>query len=475
MPLPVIGRGLRRAGWILAALLLGACNVAGPPLPAGPRPGEGRLVLYLNGPAAAPLEIAFELTSIGAQVEDGLPVPVRAAPLRLSSLDVVERQILLAEAFLPQGRYRKLSLGIARARMRQEGKWLDLSVAPEGALLDADFEIRRGEATTLFMTWDMGRSIEREAFFRPALALEGRGQELRRVLAYVSNEGSDTLSVIDRSLDRVVAVLAVGKAPRGIAITRDTTRAFVVNSGASTLGVVDINTNRVIHTTNLEVGAGASDAVITPDGRTLYVSNSALNSVSAIDAQSFQTLRTVAVGLRPSGLALIPPRAGLLVANTGSNTLSLIDTSRNVVAATIAVDFQPSSLAVDAAGTQAFVPHLGSPRLSVVSLSSLRSAKTVTVGVAAAVVPEGDGGSGRIFVARPRDGRVSLFDVGLNAEVDSIAVGEEPRHLALDPDREKLYVVNRGSDTVTVIDRFSRRVRATIQVGKRPYAIAIVP
>ena len=54
-------------------------------------------------------------------------------------------------------------------------------------------------------------------------------------------------------------------------------------------------------------------------------------------------------------------------------------------------------------------------------------------------------------------------------------VGEEPRYLALEPDREKLYVVNRGSGTVTVIDRFSRRVRATIQVGKRPYAIAIVP
>lgn len=468
-------RALRGACVMLAMLLLASCNVAGPPLAAGPRPGEGRLVVYLNGPAAAPLDVTFELASIGARIEEGLPVPVRSSPLRISSLEAVERQILLAEAFLPQGRYRKLSLGIAKARMRLEGKWVDLAAPPEGALLDTDFEIRRGEATALFMTWDVGRSIEGEAFFRPDFALEGRRQELRRVLAYVSNEGSDTVSVIDRSLDRVVAVLAVGRAPRGIAIARDTSRAFVVNSGESTLGVIDVNSNRVIHTTNLEVGAGASDAVITPDGRTLYVTNTALNSVSAIDAQSFQTVRTVAVGLRPTGLALIPPRAGLLVANGGSNTLSLIDTSRNAVVATIPVDFQPSNLAVDATGGQAFVPHLGSPRLSVVSLSTLRAVRTVTVGVATAVLPEGDVGGSRLLVARPRDGRVSLFDVGLNAEVDSIAVGEEPRYLALEPDREKLYVVNRGSGTVTVIDRFSRRVRATIQVGKRPYAIAIVP
>lgn len=475
MPSPVTRRALLRRGVVAAALLLAGCNVAGPPITAGPRPGEGRLVLYLNGPAAAPLEVTFELSSIGAQIEEGLPVTVRTTPLRVNSMEVVERQVLLAEAFLPQGRYRKLLLGIARARMRQEGKWVDLSVPTEGAVLEADIEIRRGEATTLFMTWDVGRAIEGEAFFRPAFALEGRGQELRRVLAYVTNEGSDTLSVIDRSLDRVVAVLAVGRSPRGIAISRDTTRAFVVNSRDNTLAVVDITSNRVIHTTNLELGAGASDIVVTPDGRTLYVSNTQLNSVSAIDAQNFQTLRTVPVGVRPGALVLIPPRAGLLVANGGSNTLSLLDTSRNVVAATIAVDFQPSNLAVDASGSQAFVPHLGSPRLSVVSLSSLRSVKTVTVGVGAAVVPEGEVGGSRLLVARPREGRVALVDVGLNAEVDSIAVGEEPRYMALEPDREKLYVVNRGSDTVSVVDRFSRRVRATIEVGKRPYAIAIVP
>jgi len=70
---------------------------------------------------------------------------------------------------------------------------------------------------------------------------------------------------------------------------------------------------------------------------------------------------------------------------------------------------------------------------------------------------------------------VSLFDAAVNAQLDSIPVDDEPVYLELDPEREKLYVVNRGSDTVTVIDKFSRRVRATIQVGKRPYAIAVVP
>jgi len=231
----------------------------------------------------------------------------------------------------------------------------------------------------------------------------------------------------------------------------------------------------VMHTTNLEIGAGASDAVITPDGRTLYVANTALNSVSVIDALSFQALRTVAVGVRPWGLALVPARAALVVSNRTSNTLSVIDTARQTAIASVPVDFEPGYPAVDSSGALAFVPHLGSPRLAVVSLSTLRTVKTANVGVAAAVLPEGEGGGNRLFVARLRDRRVTLFDIDLNAELDSIPVGAEPRYLALDPDRQKLYVVNRGSDSVTVIDRFSRRVRATIEVGKRPHAIAMVP
>ncbi len=471
MPLPVI----RAAGVLLLAVSLGGCSAAGPTAPTGPRPGEGRLVLYLNGPAAAPLELTFDLVSIEAVLEGGGRISLHASPRRLSSLELVDRQILLAEAFIPQGRYRNLVLAIGKARMRQEGRWVDLSVPPEGFQLDANFQVRAGETTGLFMAWDVGRSIEGEAFFRPAFAFSGPAQELRRVLAFVSNEGSDTLSVIDRSIDRVVSVLAVGRAPRGLAVARDTSRAFVVNSGSDTLGVIDVSTNRVIHTTNLEVGARPSDVVITPDGRTLYITNMALNSVSVLDAQSFQTIRTIAVGLRPWALAAIPHRAALLVANSGSNTLSLIDTARNAVVGTIPVDIQPSAIAVDPSGGLAFVAHLSSPRLAIVSLGTLRPARNVTVGPASAVLADGEGSVGRLFVARPRDGRVALFDLTLNADVESIAVGEEPRDLAVEPDREKLYVVNRGSNSVTVIDRFSRRVRATIEVGKRPYAIAIVP
>lgn len=456
---------------LLIALLI-ACNFVWHAHAAVQKGDEGRFVLYFNGPEKTPEKITLELAAVDAVREDGTQVAVFTKPVRIDALDVVGRQLLLAETFLPRGRYEALRLRIPKAQVRREGKEIDLAVPKEGFSIAVEFEIRPREATPLFMTWDVERAIEREVFLRPAFAFEGRARELSEVMAYVSNEGSDTVSVIDRQTDRVVDVIQVGKGPKGMTISPDriSPRVLVVNSHFPTLTVIDSNDNRVFRTANLEVAGRPSDVAISPDGRTVYVVNTALNTVSALESVSFVNLATIPVGKEPVALALGPEGFRLFVVNQTSNTVSVIDARRNVVTATISVEFQPAWVAVVA--TEAFVAHLRSPRLSIISLSSLQVSRTVDIGVAAAVLPGLS--SGRIFAALVRQNRVSLFDVNLNAQLDSAAVGADPHRLAVDITRGKLYVVNRGSDSVTVLNRDTLRVLATIPVGKRPYTIAIV-
>jgi YVTN family beta-propeller protein len=54
-------------------------------------------------------------------------------------------------------------------------------------------------------------------------------------------------------------------------------------------------------------------------------------------------------------------------------------------------------------------------------------------------------------------------------------VGTTPRSLMLDPEARKLYIVNRGSHNVSVIDKTSRKEEKVIPVGKKPYGIAMIP
>lgn len=464
----------RALALVLVSLLVG-CDIAATSHPSPPRPTGVRLALYLNGPEKTPFEAEIELAEIDAVRDDGSAEPILLRPVKLNALEIVEHQLLLAESFLPPGYYAGIKVRATRARVRLEGKWSDLAVPKDAVRIAVPFELRRAQAGILFMTWDVARSIEQEVLFRPAFGLEGRAQELRGLLLYVTNEGSDTVSVIDRSTDRVVDLVEVGRAPKGLTLIPRRGRVFVVNSGSDSLSVIDVTGARAVHTTNLELRSSPSDAVVTPDGQTLYVSNTALNSVSAIDASSFQIIATIPVGLRPTTLALAPSASRLLVADTGTSTVTVIDTGRHAVVATIPVDFQPSGLAFDATGSELLVSHLGSPRLAIVTLGTLRVVRTVNTGPAVAVFSDVDGASGRVFVARVRESRLALFDLNANTDVDAIAVGDDPRAFALDPDREKLYIVNQGSDTVSVVDKQSRRLRTTLAVGKRPYAIAIMP
>jgi len=55
----------------------------------------------------------------------------------------------------------------------------------------------------------------------------------------------------------------------------------------------------------------------------------------------------------------------------------------------------------------------------------------------------------------------------------SIPVGKQPNAIAIDPDIDRIYVVNAGSGSVSVIDGRSDRVVATAPTDTRPYAIGI--
>jgi YVTN family beta-propeller protein len=416
--------------------------------------------------------MVIDLIAMEAVREDGARHPILPQPRAIESLNLVERQVLLAETFLPPGRYREIHARIGKAKLNRGGQSVDLSVAPEGFTFKVVFEITASEATPLFMRWAVEESIERDVFLRPAFAFVGRDREVRSVLAYVTNENSNMVTVIDRSSDRVVDVIETGRQPKGIVVAPSSSRAFVVNSGSNNLTILDVKTNKMLHTANLESAANPSDIAIHPNGRTLYIANTALNSVSVIDATSFHTIALIPVERQPVALAVDPTGTSLLVANMGANTVTVIDTSRNRATATIPVEFQPISISMDPDGSRAFVTHLRSPRTVVIALSTLRAAGRVNTGPATAVLP--DVTSRRIFVAMLSGNRLGLFDPNIDAELGSVTVGIEPNRLALDVDREKIYVVNRGSDNVTVVDRNSRVVKTEIPTTKRPFGIAIV-
>ena len=80
------------------------------------------------------------------------------------------------------------------------------------------------------------------------MALLGHHIAVAAPFAYITNTGSNSVSVIDTATNTVVATVAVGFAPLGVAVNPAGTRVYVANNGSNNVSVIDTATNTVAAT-----------------------------------------------------------------------------------------------------------------------------------------------------------------------------------------------------------------------------------
>lgn len=83
----------------------------------------------------------------------------------------------------------------------------------------------------------------------------------------------------------------------------------------------------------------------------------------------------------------------------------------------------------------------------------------------------------RIYFSDTDNDSVKVFDPVANAVAANVAVGGEPRGLAISPDGSRLYVGNRRSGTISVIDTAALDTLDPIRLpaGAEPAGVAITP
>ncbi len=148
--------------------------------------------------------------------------------------------------------------------------------------------------------------------------------------AYLSNIGSDNITVVDCDERRVVADPPVGEEPEGIGVDPDTGEVLVANQDDDMLSVVDPDaleqTNRAL------LGENPIRVVLSPDGRYAFVPNRHSNDVSVIDTEHVRDgeqrpweIARIPVGIWPGGTVFDPDGKHAYVANNKTNDVSVLD------------------------------------------------------------------------------------------------------------------------------------------------------
>jgi YVTN family beta-propeller protein len=122
--------------------------------------------------------------------------------------------------------------------------------------------------------------------------------------AYVSNEKSNTISVVDTDKMETIKTIKVGQRPRGIELTKDDKYCLVAVGDDDTIQVVDTKTGEVI--ANLPSGPDPELFILSPNGGLLYVANENNNTVTVIDMEKRVSLGEVQVGVEPEGMGISP-------------------------------------------------------------------------------------------------------------------------------------------------------------------------
>lgn len=214
----------------------------------------------------------------------------------------------------------------------------------------------------------------------------------------------------------------------------------------------------------------------------LVLAGSALIAVSADTVTA-----TIPVGDSPGALAVDPLSHRVYCANYLGASVSVIDGASSSVVATVPAGFglvYPAAVAVDHLATpaRAFVGNFWNGNLIAID-SSTYASSTVLVGAAhgggpRALVVDASSSPHRLFIASYGRGVVEVRNAETLALLSTLVVQANPRAMAYYPgakNTSRLYVVNRGSSSVSVIDARNYTVVGHVPVAAGARSVAIDP
>jgi len=290
---------------------------------------------------------------------------------------------------------------------------------------------------------------------------------------YVTNWGSDNLTVINATTDQAVGAIGAGGLwPNNVVYDPKNGDLYVDNAGSlptasptGALATIDPVTGKLV--SSLQVGPYPYGLVYDPANEDVYVESASALFVVSTATNAVVTTIPGAGGV--GGVALDPATGSLYVAPLTQNNLTVVNGTTNKVVGSVPVGWGPSAVTYDAAHQEVWVGNLVSDNLTVVNATTGLVTGSIRVGVYPSAAAFG-GVNLCVYVAEFDANTVveaacQRFAPGISP---ALAVGVGPVALAPNDPDGTVFAENEASNTVSVLGQVFTSVYATVTVGSQP-------
>ena len=161
--------------------------------------------------------------------------------------------------------------------------------------------------------------------------------------AYVTLQGSDQLIAIDVASGKSKWVVPVGRQPAGVFV-RPSGTVLVGIMGSDHIAEVDPKDGNIIR--RIKTDRGAHNFLLSPDRKTLYVTNRVAGTISALNADTLDVTATLPAPGGPDDMALSADGQELWVTGRWRASVNVIDRASGTLKAQIPVGRSPHGIFV---------------------------------------------------------------------------------------------------------------------------------
>jgi YVTN family beta-propeller protein len=309
---------------------------------------------------------------------------------------------------------------------------------------------------------------------------------------YVVNKISRDIQVFNLANGEEIAEIPIDMESHEATSTIDQNRVIVTNYGTinrdgNLIKTINVKTNQVEKIINLKQDLSSNGVVALPDPNKVVLIDYSCNALCVLNVETDSIEKQIETNQKKSHLVVMHPNKPIaFVTNINSGSVSVIDLNKNEVIKTIACGLGKKGIDITPDGSEIWVSSVKENLIRIINTSTYKVNNILISGKEPLKLKFSVDGK-YCLVANATDGSISVYNQQLKKKIKTITLHGKttlmerilyhtprPVNILMHPNGLYAFVSNSNANKVEVFDMKTFKIVSTIGTGNVPDALVFI-